>query len=112
MERGFGRLEGEWALLTLRVRGLERAQPHADLTILANCPAPCEGTPGSTHGVVRLGIPLTQVYRPRWMLLGAIIGIAVVLLLVVVVVWASRTPPNDESTRARDSVGASGRPDP
>jgi hypothetical protein len=46
------------------------------------------------------------------MLLGAVIGIAVVLLIVGFVVWGSRTPPNDTSTRARDSVGASGRPDP
>jgi hypothetical protein len=45
------------------------------------------------------------------MLLGAIIVLAVLLLLVVVAVWASRTSPNDESTRARDSVGASGKPD-
>jgi hypothetical protein len=27
--------KGEWALLPLRVRGLERVQLHADLTILA-----------------------------------------------------------------------------
>jgi hypothetical protein len=30
-----GRLKNEWALLPLRVRGLERVQLHADLTILA-----------------------------------------------------------------------------
>lgn len=34
-EREFGRLKHEWALLPLRVRGLERVQLHADLTILA-----------------------------------------------------------------------------
>jgi len=28
-------LKNEWALLPLRVRGLERVQLHADLTILA-----------------------------------------------------------------------------
>lgn len=35
VEREFGRLKHEWALLPLRVRGLERVQLHADLTILA-----------------------------------------------------------------------------
>jgi len=35
VEREFGRLKNEWALLPLRVRGLERIQLHADLTILA-----------------------------------------------------------------------------
>jgi hypothetical protein len=34
-EREFGRLKNEWALLLLRVRGIERVQLHADLTILA-----------------------------------------------------------------------------
>jgi hypothetical protein len=33
--REFGRLKHEWALLPLRVRGIERVQLHADLTILA-----------------------------------------------------------------------------
>jgi hypothetical protein len=31
----FGRLKHEWALLPLRVRGIERVRLHADLTILA-----------------------------------------------------------------------------
>ena len=35
VEREFGRLKNEWGLLPLRVRGLERVQLHADLTILA-----------------------------------------------------------------------------
>ena len=35
VEREFGRLKNEWAMLLLRVRGLERVQLHADLTILA-----------------------------------------------------------------------------
>jgi hypothetical protein len=35
VEREFGRLKNEWALLPLRVRGLERVSLHADLTILA-----------------------------------------------------------------------------
>ena len=35
VEREFGRLKNEWALLPLRVRGLERVRLHADLTILA-----------------------------------------------------------------------------
>jgi transposase len=35
IEREFGRLKHEWALLPLRVRGIDRVQLHADLTILA-----------------------------------------------------------------------------
>lgn len=35
VEREFGRLKHEWALLPLRVRGVERVRLHADLTILA-----------------------------------------------------------------------------
>jgi hypothetical protein len=35
VEREFARLKHEWALLPLRVRGIERVQLHADLTILA-----------------------------------------------------------------------------
>jgi hypothetical protein len=35
VEREFGRLKHEWALLPLRVRGLARVRLHADLTILA-----------------------------------------------------------------------------
>jgi hypothetical protein len=35
VERLFGRLKNEWALLPLRVRGIERVKLHADLTILA-----------------------------------------------------------------------------
>jgi hypothetical protein len=35
VEREFGRLKNEWALLPLRARGIERVQVHADLTILA-----------------------------------------------------------------------------
>jgi hypothetical protein len=35
VQREFGRLKHEWALLPLRVRGLERVRLHADLTILA-----------------------------------------------------------------------------
>ena len=33
--REFGRLENDWALAPLRVRGLDRVRLHADLTILA-----------------------------------------------------------------------------
>jgi hypothetical protein len=39
VEREFGRLKHEWALLPLRVRGLGRAQLHTDLTILAKLAA-------------------------------------------------------------------------
>ena len=35
VERQFGRLKNDWALLPLRVRGLDRVALHADLTILA-----------------------------------------------------------------------------
>ena len=35
VEREFGRLKHEWALLPLRVRGVERVRLHADLTILS-----------------------------------------------------------------------------
>ena len=35
VEREFGRLKNEWALLPLRVRGVDRVRLHADLTILA-----------------------------------------------------------------------------
>lgn len=35
VEREFGRLKHEWALLPLRVRGLERVRLHADLAVLA-----------------------------------------------------------------------------
>jgi hypothetical protein len=35
VEREFGRLENDWALSPLRVRGLDRVRLHADLTILA-----------------------------------------------------------------------------
>jgi hypothetical protein len=34
VEREFGRLKHEWALLPLRVRGVSRVRLHADLTIL------------------------------------------------------------------------------
>jgi hypothetical protein len=39
VEREFGRLKHEWALLPLRVRGIERVRLHADLTILAKLAA-------------------------------------------------------------------------
>jgi len=35
VEREFGRLNHEWALAPLRVRGLDRVRLHADLTIRA-----------------------------------------------------------------------------
>jgi hypothetical protein len=35
VEREFGRLNNDWALAPLRVRGLDRVRLHADLTILA-----------------------------------------------------------------------------
>jgi hypothetical protein len=35
VERAFGRLKHQWGLAPLRVRGMERVQLHADLTILS-----------------------------------------------------------------------------
>jgi transposase, IS5 family len=35
VERAFGRLKHEWGLAPMRVRGMERVQLHADLTILS-----------------------------------------------------------------------------
>ncbi len=35
MERGFGRLKNEWAMLPLRVRRIAKVRLHVDLTILA-----------------------------------------------------------------------------
>ena len=35
VERAFGRAKHQWALLPLRVRGIERVPLHADLTVLA-----------------------------------------------------------------------------
>jgi len=35
IEREFGRLKHDWAMLPLRVRGLDRVRLHADLTVLA-----------------------------------------------------------------------------
>jgi hypothetical protein len=36
VEREFGRLKHEWAMLPLRVRGLAKVRLHVDLTVLAN----------------------------------------------------------------------------
>lgn len=41
VEREFGRLKHEWAMLPLRVRGLARVQLHIDLTILAKLCMAC-----------------------------------------------------------------------
>ena len=35
VEREFGRLKHEWALLPVRIRDLDRVRLHADLTVLA-----------------------------------------------------------------------------
>jgi len=35
VDRCFGELKHEWAMLPLRTRGLDRVQLHVDLTILA-----------------------------------------------------------------------------
>jgi len=52
VEREFGRLKHEWALLPLRVRGLDRVRLHVDLTILAKL--------GSALGRVRASGPTSS----------------------------------------------------
>jgi len=49
VERGFGRLKHEWALLPLRVRRIERVRLHVDLTILAQLTGALD-TARSGHG--------------------------------------------------------------
>ena len=51
VEREFGRLKHEWALLPLRVRGIERVRLHADLTILAKLACALQRASRSAHGV-------------------------------------------------------------
>ena len=46
VEREFGRLKNEWALLPLRVRGIERVRLHADLTVLAKLACALSRAPG------------------------------------------------------------------
>ena len=50
VEREFGRLKHEWALLPLRVRGIERVRLHADLTILAKLACAASRTCASPPG--------------------------------------------------------------
>lgn len=47
VEREFGRLKHEWALLPLRVRGIDRVKLHADLTILAKLATTLERARGA-----------------------------------------------------------------
>jgi Transposase DDE domain len=49
VEREFGRLKHEWALLPLRVRGLDRVRLHADLTILAKLASALAGARAVPH---------------------------------------------------------------
>ena len=44
VEREFGRLKHEWAMLPLRVRSLQRVRLHVDLTILAKLAAALTAT--------------------------------------------------------------------
>jgi hypothetical protein len=55
VEREFGRLKHEWGLGPLRVRGLERARLHADLTILTKlaCSLSRVRAPGELVGATR-----------------------------------------------------------
>jgi hypothetical protein len=47
VEREFGRLKHEWALLLLHIRGIERVRLHADLTILAKLACAAAKTPAA-----------------------------------------------------------------
>jgi len=49
VEREFGRLKHEWALLPLRVRGIDRVRLHADLTILAKLATTLERARSATR---------------------------------------------------------------
>src|SRR5439155_16120338 len=53
VEREFGRLKHEWALLPLRVRRMERVKLHADLSILARLAVALNHGRGAqeTHGL-------------------------------------------------------------
>jgi transposase, IS5 family len=55
VEREFGRLKDGWALLPLRVRGLDRVRLHADLTVLAQLARALGRARGATRPAVRLG---------------------------------------------------------
>lgn len=55
IEREFGRLKHEWALLPLRVRTIERVALHADLTILSRLAVALrEGPSRTARGVAPL----------------------------------------------------------
>jgi hypothetical protein len=54
-ERGLGRLKNGWALLPLRVRGIERVRLHADLTILVQLATALAKAPA---------VPLATSLRP------------------------------------------------
>jgi transposase, IS5 family len=55
VEREFGRLKDGWALLPLRVRGLDRVRLHADLTVLAQLARALGRARGATRPAARLG---------------------------------------------------------
>ncbi len=61
IEREFGRLKHEWALLPLRVRGLDRVQLHADLTILAKLATTLERARAATAARIAARQPLGGV---------------------------------------------------
>ncbi|NLT07177.1 MAG: transposase [Solirubrobacterales bacterium] len=52
VEREFGRLKHDWALLPLRVRGVERVRLHADLAILAKLSCTLERARAATRARV------------------------------------------------------------
>jgi hypothetical protein len=75
VEREFGRLKNEWALLPLRVRGIERVRLHADLTILAALACALRGEPSppkpaylraSGTGNRGRSTHLSSAAQPRW----------------------------------------------
>jgi hypothetical protein len=71
VERELGRLKHEWALLSLRVRGLDRVRLRADLTILAQARLYARRGPGSAARGLAADRCSTQPVRVRLLERGA-----------------------------------------
>jgi hypothetical protein len=66
VEREFGRLKNEWAMSPLRVRGLDRVRPHADLTIPRQArPRRCQDAGDRSRRNIRIGWPPNRPLRPQ-----------------------------------------------
>ena len=61
VEREFGRLKHEWALLPLRVRGIDRVKLHTDLTILAKLATTLERARAATAARIAARQPVGGV---------------------------------------------------